>query len=194
MMPDTWYQVVQAATPITQGDLIFDCPVMTWAAESLTVKDQNEVEALRATSTAIRIDAVVMTQACDLAQAHVDNVILCPHVSLDEYRAAFDEEMRSQGQNPTAKAWKNRCNDIKDGLIWRLAMLNAEDHGDLQTRHRIVDFTEVYSIPRNFIESLLSQRSRPRLTLLPPYREHLSQAFARFFMRVGLPEAVAIAW
>jgi hypothetical protein len=23
--------------------------------------------------------------------------------------------------------------------------------------------------------------------LLPPYREHLSQAFARFFMRVGLP-------
>jgi hypothetical protein len=26
--------------------------------------------------------------------------------------------------------------------------------------------------------------------LLPPYREHLSQAFARFFMRVGLPVEV----
>jgi len=26
-----------------------------------------------------------------------------------------------------------------------------------------------------------------RLRLLPPYREHLAQAFARFFMRVGLP-------
>ena len=26
-----------------------------------------------------------------------------------------------------------------------------------------------------------------RLRLLPPYREHLSQAFARYFMRVGLP-------
>jgi hypothetical protein len=26
-----------------------------------------------------------------------------------------------------------------------------------------------------------------RLRLLPPYREHLSQAFARLFMRVGLP-------
>ena len=25
------------------------------------------------------------------------------------------------------------------------------------------------------------------LRLLPPYGEHLSQAFARFFMRVGLP-------
>ncbi len=26
-----------------------------------------------------------------------------------------------------------------------------------------------------------------RLRLLPPYREHLAQGFARFFMRVGLP-------
>ena len=29
------------------------------------------------------------------------------------------------------------------------------------------------------------------VTLLPPYREHLSQAFARFFMRVGLPLDIA---
>lgn len=26
-----------------------------------------------------------------------------------------------------------------------------------------------------------------RLSLMSPYKEHLSQAFARFFMRVGLP-------
>jgi len=25
---------------------------------------------------------------------------------------------------------------------------------------------------------------------LPPYREHLSQAFARYFMRVGLPQDI----
>jgi hypothetical protein len=28
----------------------------------------------------------------------------------------------------------------------------------------------------------------------PPYREHLSQAFARFFMRVGLPQPVDPSW
>jgi hypothetical protein len=33
----------------------------------------------------------------------------------------------------------------------------------------------------------LSKRNGKRLRLLPPYREHLSQAFARFFMRIGLP-------
>ncbi len=46
----------------------------------------------------------------------------------------------------------------------------------------------------DFLESLLKQRGQPRLRLLPPYREHLSQAFARFFMRVGLPVQVAQAW
>lgn len=31
-----------------------------------------------------------------------------------------------------------------------------------------------------------------RNILMPPYREHLSQAFARYFMRVGLPIYVQI--
>ncbi len=43
-------------------------------------------------------------------------------------------------------------------------------------------------------EGLLAARNEPRLRLLPPYREHLSQAFARFFMRVVLPVEVATAW
>jgi hypothetical protein len=32
-----------------------------------------------------------------------------------------------------------------------------------------------------------AQTAGGRLRLLPPYREHLSQALARLFMRVGLP-------
>jgi hypothetical protein len=44
----------------------------------------------------------------------------------------------------------------------------------------------VYSLLVAFLRktSLLNGR---RLRLLPPYRENASQAFARFFMRVGLP-------
>jgi len=40
----------------------------------------------------------------------------------------------------------------------------------------------------------LAQRGEPRLRLRPPYREHLSQAFARFFMRVGLPTDIKRTW
>jgi hypothetical protein len=41
-------------------------------------------------------------------------------------------------------------------------------------------------LPFPFLSSLAAANGK-RLRLLPPYREHLSQAFARFFMRVGLP-------
>ena len=33
----------------------------------------------------------------------------------------------------------------------------------------------------------IAQENDSHLTLLSPYKEHLAQAFARFFMRVGLP-------
>jgi hypothetical protein len=71
-------------------------------------------------------------------------------------------------------------------------MLNAERRAELSTEYRIVDFHAVYTVPRSFLESLLEQRMQPRLRLLPPYREHLSQAFARFFMRVGLPVPITL--
>ena len=51
---------------------------------------------------------------------------------------------------------------------------------------RVVDFRRVYSLPVTFLRRRATQCGN-RIRLLPPYREHLSQAFARFFMRVGFP-------
>jgi hypothetical protein len=59
---------------------------------------------------------------------------------------------------------------------------------------RLVDFHDVFTIPREFLEKLIEQRGESRVRLLPPYREHLSQAFARFFMRVGLPVSIEKEW
>jgi len=58
----------------------------------------------------------------------------------------------------------------------------------------LVDFHEIFTVPRAFLESLIKQRGKIRFRLLPPYREHLSQAFARFFMRVGLPIPIEKDW
>jgi hypothetical protein len=51
---------------------------------------------------------------------------------------------------------------------------------------KVADFHTLYGVP---IESLreVACKCKKRVRLLPPYREHLSQALARFFMRVGLP-------
>lgn len=139
-------------------------------------------------------DLVVMTQACDLEHVKVANVVLCPHYGLDEFRSAWEEDQRRKDQNPTARAWRRYCDEICEGMVWNLNLLNAQDDGGVAVGHRVVDFHEVFTLPRSVLESLLAARGAPRPQLLPPCREHLSQAFARFFMRVGLPTPVTKTW
>ena len=118
----------------------------------------------------------------------------CPHLPLSDYKATREAFLRQLNQNPTAKAWRTHCNDIKDGYAWNLSILNRSSVTGLEFEHRIADFHEVSTLPREFLESLLAARGRDRPRLLSPYREHLSQAFARYFMRVGLPVPVDVAW
>jgi hypothetical protein len=57
---------------------------------------------------------------------------------------------------------------------------------DFYREVRVVDFRRVYSLPLPFVRKLITETEK-RIRLLPPYREQLAQAFARYFMRVGLP-------
>ena len=50
----------------------------------------------------------------------------------------------------------------------------------------VVDFHYVYTAPTSYVKQHAAQSGK-RLRVCPPYKEHLAQAFARFFMRVGLP-------
>lgn len=194
-MSDRWYGVIGPDEPLMQGDLVFECPVLAWREESVRVGEgQSQVEALSSRYDAIAADVVVMTQACDLAEQKVHNVTLCAHYALAQWKEQWEEGMRAKGQTPSGKAWQAQCNDIKKGFSWNLSMLNAADLDDIKIDHRIVDFHEVYTVPRRFLESFLVEGDVSRPRLLPPYREHLSQAFARFYMRVGLPVDVAVAW
>ncbi len=193
---EPWYQVVNADEPLTQGDLVFNCPLLSWGEIPPQVNDGSEVEVLKQAITAFKADVVVMTQACDLEHGKVRNVVLCPHLALSTFRSLWERAMQQAGQSLTAKAWRNTCNDIADGYVWNQAFLNrcSLGEGQLSTELRVVDFHDVFTVPRTFLETLLSRRQAPRLRLLPPYREHLSQAFARFFMRVGLPQPVVRDW
>lgn len=191
-MNDVWYEEIPATERLMQGDLILDCPVVTWH-EKLQLRETVEAT-LKATVNVIEVDVVVMTQACDLEYEHVSNVTLCPHLPLTEFRQEWEQQEREKGQNPTEKSWKATCDSLRDGYIWNMSLLNSGEADSLGTEHRVVDFYDVFTLPRDFVESFLLQRHGARLRLLPPYREHLSQAFARFYMRVGLPTPVIKAW
>ena len=190
---DPWYEIVDGPTSLTQGDLVLDCPLLGWKtglpSDSATIHQGIDLGRL---ADAFLRDVIVMTQACDLEHRKVENVVLCPTLPLSTFRRLWEAERSARGQNPTEKAWRSLCADVLAGYVWNQAMLDGFDHAAVRTEVRVVFFHEVFTLPRWFLESLLTNRQQPRLRLLPPYREHLSQAFARFFMRVGLPQAVTL--
>ena len=190
-MSDHWYETVDAASRVTQGDLVFDCPLLGWKSDEIAVSQSEGAETLRGFSNAVKADVVVMTQACDLDQEHVDNVVVCPHTALSTYKQDWEQEMRDREQTPSERAWNRHYNDAKNGFVWNLTLLNSASLPSHSLEQRVVDFHELFTIPRVFLESLVAGRGSTRIRLLPPYREHLSQAFARYFMRVGLPVPVA---
>jgi len=194
-MSDVWYRLAAADERVTQGDIVFQCPLLNWNPEAIEISSAAQSgERLKQISQAIEADVVVMTQACDLEHDHVTNVVVCPHVGLIEHKALWEEFMRSKAQIPSAKAWRNYCDDIQGGYIWNLCFLNDVELDGFSLEIRVVDFREVFTIPRTVLETVISERAVLRLQLLPPYKEHLSQAFARFFMRVGLPTPVIKQW
>jgi hypothetical protein len=181
--------------PLDQGDLILRCPILTWdKTKPVTVSKAGDEEILKERIASFRADVLVVTQACDLEHNKVRNVVLCPHRPISEIRIVWEARMQQMGQAPSAKAWRRYCEDIADGYVWNQVFLNSFDSTGLSTELRLVDFHDLFTVPREFLESLLRQRQETRLRLRPPYREHLSQAFARFFMRVGLPQPVNPAW
>lgn len=199
MTNESWYTVVDASRELTQGDLILSCPILAWKPGPIELVERDESAVLKGASHAIAADVVVMTQACDLEEHKVANITLCPHVGLSGYRTRWEQKLKEKDQLPSTsakvdKAWARVCRDIRDGFVWNLAMLNQYEQSPHSFEQRVVDFHYVYTLPREFLESLLRQRGNPRCQLLPPYREHLSQAFARFFMRVGLPTPVTVGW
>jgi hypothetical protein len=50
----------------------------------------------------------------------------------------------------------------------------------------VVDLHRIFVLPKSLVTAVASTTG-PRLRLCSPYREYLAQAFARYFMRVGLP-------
>jgi len=195
MMNESWYEVIPAGSPLTQGDLIFDCPLLTWSDRALSpAAEANEAEHLKGEIRAFKADVIVMTQACDLEHGKVRNVVLCPHDPLPKFRKSWENVMAALGHHATEKAWRRTCDDLANGHVWNHCFLNSSGHAAPPLEIRVVDFHDIFTLPRDFLEAFLAQSSSPRLRLLPPYREHLSQAFARFFMRVGLPQSLSKTW
>lgn len=166
-----WYSVVDTDAPLLQGDFINECPLVVPVLAGTDVTEKTEGVPVRIRFT----DVIVLTQSCDLEQHKVESVLLCPIVPLSQVQA----------DNPTYK--KTIVKDgLKQGLVVGYHLMNRCTIAGFERDMIIVDFRSTHIMPLDFILEFVA-RHGPRLRLLPPYVEHLSQGFARHFMRVGLP-------
>jgi hypothetical protein len=120
-------------------------------------------------------DAIVLSHSCDLANDKLQMVQVCPYWALDAMGAEVDYFRSRRGRE-----------DLRRGNVPGYHLLNRSTLPGLESDFLVVDFRSLFAVPLETAKELAQQRS-PRLRLLPPDREHLAQAFARFFMRVGLP-------
>lgn len=175
-MPDVnylWYETV-SGRDLRQGDLLFGLDII------------EPIESINSTEVQIdgslkKVNAIIMTQSCDLANNKVPSVLLCPIWDLWK----FVDKASEQGQN-----WNEKVRDkLRQGLLPGYHLINTADQDGLKIGLTVVDYHVVYSHPLTLLHEY-AETIEKRLRLLPPYREHLSQAFARFFMRVGLPSDI----
>jgi hypothetical protein len=170
MIDYPWYAVVTGAD-LQQGDLLRNCPVLvplsdfTWPLSGDLLPVEVQI-----------FDVVILSQSCDLVNDKVEDVVICPHTDLPTLAQESDFFKSRQGREA-----------LRRGNVPGYHLLAAYEGevGELRGDLRVVDFRRVYSLPKVFLRRF-AEAQGPRLRLLPPYREHLAQAFARFFMRVGL--------
>jgi len=160
-----WFEAVQG-DDLAQGDILDE--LRSFAFDAATSAGASD-----ATLSWVQRDAIVMTQSCDLVaeQKIINEVLLCAvWKRSDDPDFQRDDVMES----------------IRCGRQYRYHMLAESRMPGLERSYRIVDFSRVTVYPLEVLR-VRAAAAGPRLRLLPPYREHMSQAFARFFMRVGLP-------
>jgi len=172
IMEYKWYDDVPANSTIEQGDIVERCNIIIPNEQHyLAILDNNENSE---PSNVIEIDGIVLSQSCDIQNEKIDSIILCPIWSLKKF-------IEKGGYCSGTKAREN----LRQGKFHEYHLLQKFKGIELPEDFYFVDFHRIYSVPKAFVEALL--KNKPHKRLLPPYREHLSQSFARYFMRVGLP-------
>lgn len=153
--------------PLTQGDLLDDCPLVGLNVSSSPV-DLRDPPMRWWTA-----QVIVLTQACDLAQAKSDTVLVA--VVHDAQKLVEAGVLK----RPLVR------DQVRRHLVFGWYFLPAAPA--LSVAESLIDLRDVHSVPRAVLEQLIADGKRSA-TLMSPYREHLAQHFAVTYMRVALPE------
>lgn len=145
---------------LSQGDVFDDCRAFVW---------ENTEQGREPAERLLRV--IVLTQACDLAQAKAAQITVAvihdaqELVRLGVLKSSF---VRDQIRTHRVYGWYflPACPGLSESLV---------------------DLRNLHTVPRDLLEELIADGKRVA-RLLTPYREHMAQHFATTYARIALPE------
>ncbi len=163
-----WYSLIDEESLISQGDIIFDCPIIFLNKDfDLNNLDKPSEEKLMVATT----DVIVMTQSCDLANNPPDFVIVARIIDIGEITS-----------------WST-LSEINSGRRPAYHLIKSYNDDSINMNYKVVDFSQIYSVPLRLLTSRYESQD-VRLRLRSPYLEFMSQRFGNYFSRVGLPQGI----
>jgi hypothetical protein len=157
------YELPQPTDPLSQGDLLDECPILVW---------HQDRPAAPAEPGTVKVRVVVLTQACDLAQAKATRVLVA--VVHDVHHLVARGILQS----------KVIRDQVRTHRVYGWYFLPTGD----RLQESIIDLRDLHTIPRSLLEGLIASGKRIA-RIQTPYREHLAQHFSTTYARIGLPEA-----
>jgi len=165
-LSEQWYKV-KNSLPLEQGDILNSVQVVVPTYQFLSGTTDKVPVAIE--------NVVILTQSCDLAQEGKTNWVQV--AKLIDIETLF----------PTlTNRTKGQLNTIIKGNSANYHMIESCNLANHECGRKIIDFREVFNLPVEYVQQLAIEQG-DLISLNSPYKEHLSQAYARFYMRVGLP-------
>ena len=158
------YERLLVGDALSQGDILDKCPLLLWEM----MPSPTGFEPAAAT---IRVRAVVLTQACDLAQEKATRVLVAV---VHSARHLVDRGV------VTAKTIRDQ---IRTHRVYGWYFLPKGP----AVEESIVNLRNLHTIPRAMLEQLAREGKRV-CRICTPYREHLAQHFSTTYSHIGLPQ------
>ena len=168
MQEYSWYEAITGYSTLQQGDILEDFTVYELSPDGHS-------------SAPVLYDLMLMTQSCDINDPSLSHLVFCPIWTRAQIEAK-DATFFASGKITYLAKYR---------MIGWYPIEKCEISG-LERPWRVVQFQRIITVARESTDQYLKE-AKPRLRLLTPYREHMSQHFARFFMRVGLPRELELS-
>ncbi len=174
---------------ISQGDIVVDLKIATGLADAAVTNDDFDIVDIPF--------AVILSQECDLeqdfdnhAQAAETNgdkilptILVCPAYTFNQFKTG-KHYVHLNGK--TMRPWKSGEPDKLLSNTHHERYHYLKEDTEFSIPELIIDFKHFYTVPRDLMYSIY--RSGYKASAKPLFREHISQRFANYLSRIGLPK------